>query len=151
MGDRGRTSAEEDRTSALAPAISGPLAPPDDLDELERVQWLAIVNSLPADFFNPSDVSLLAAYCVARAIYVRASRELKAGTLTVPDDKGRPHANPLAAIMTSQASSMAQLAGKLRLCPSSRYSDKSAATKTESGGSGRRPWERSPKRKLRAV
>jgi hypothetical protein len=39
-----------------------------------------------------------------------------------------------------QRAAMAQMAVKLRLCPSSRYTEKSAQTKV-TAAQGRRPWE----------
>lgn len=141
MGSRGRESAESLELNVVH--VSGQrLGPPDDLDTNERLEWVEIVNSLPADYFRPADVSLLAAYCTARAFYKAAALEMKRDGIVLMDERGKRYSHPAHAILQSQASAMAQMAVKLRLCPSSRYSDKSAATKTDAGGMGKRPWDR---------
>lgn len=117
------------------------LTPPDHLNDAEVAEWRAIVDSLPADYFRPGDVPLLAAYCTASAFYKQAKEELRTDGLTIMDDKGRTYANPAHQILTSQASAMAQMAVKLRLCPSARYTEKSAGTKAKGAATGGRPWE----------
>ncbi len=115
------------------------IGPPDHLDDAERDIWHSIVDSLPADYFRPGDIPLLSAYCSAAVFYENARADIKERGLSVTDDRGREYVNPAHQILTSQASSMAQMAGKLRLCPSARYSERKAgAVETKTGG---RPWE----------
>lgn len=114
---------------------------PDHLTDEQRVEWRAIVDSLPADYFRPGDVPLLAAYCVAACFYKRASADMTARGMTLMDDKGREYVNPAHQVLTSQASAMAQMAVKLRLCPSARYSEKQAGTKAGGAAKPSRPWE----------
>lgn len=117
------------------------IQPPEHLSDDQRVIWREIVGSLPADWFRPGDVPLLAAYCCADSFYRRAVAEMTSGGLVKMDDKGREYVNPAHSVLTSQASAMAQMAVKLRLCPSARYSEKQADTKTKSAGVGRKPWD----------
>lgn len=115
------------------------IAPPEHMDVEERDIWHAIVDSLPADYFRPGDVPLLSAYCTAAVFYDNARRDMKERGLSVTDDRGREYVNPAHQILTSQASAMAQMAVKLRLCPSARYSERKAgAVEAKTGG---RPWE----------
>ncbi len=113
---------------------------PAHLTTEQRQAWVEIVDSLPADYFRPGDVPLLAAYCVAATFYRRAAADMEARGMTLADDKGREYTNPAHQVLTSQASAMAQMAVKLRLCPSARYSEKKAATAASTSG-GRRPWD----------
>jgi len=83
----------------------------------------------------------LAAYCVASAFYKEAAKQMQADGIVLQDDKGRKYAHPAKDILTSQASAMAQMATKLRLAPSSRYTEKTAQTKTGKSGVGGKPWE----------
>lgn len=139
---------------SVVPVSGARLAPPDGLDDAERAEWVEIVDSLPASYFRPADIPLLAAYCTARAFYKEAAMQLKRDGLVVagPDrynkegdviGKDRDYAHPATGILVSQASALATLASKLRLCPSSRYSEKAASTKTESVGARGKPWESS--------
>lgn len=135
---RGRKSAEDQL--AVVPISGARMDPPAHLSDAEASEWREIVNSLPAAYFRPSDVPLLAAYCTASAIYKQARHHVDEKGLVLIDERGRMTANPASQILTNQASSMAQLAVKLRLCPSARYTPKSAATKTASSGTGKKPW-----------
>jgi P27 family predicted phage terminase small subunit len=151
----GKKSATETRTEAIAEAMTvvdatgGRIQPPDHLDEQELDEWNSIVESLPADYFRASDISLLAAYCCASAIYKLANKELKKGGLTMMADNGRIYANPAASIMQQQASAMAQMSVKLRLAPQSRYSGQKASTMVPDGQKGDhtdKPWKAKEKK-----
>lgn len=138
MGARGRKSLAG--LAVVVPMSDDRLSPPPHLTADQAGEWRAIVDSLPADYFRPGDVPLLAAYCVAATFYKRAAAEMEARGMTLMDDKGREYVNPHHQVLTSQASAMAQMAVKLRLCPSARYTEKAAATKAAAAG-GRRPWD----------
>jgi len=138
MGARGRKSLAG--LSVVVPLSDDRLSAPAHLSADQAAEWRAIVDSLPADYFRPGDIPLLAAYCVASTFYKRAAAEMEARGMTLMDDKGREYVNPHHNVLTSQASAMAQMAVKLRLCPSARYTEKAAATKAQSAG-GRRPWD----------
>lgn len=125
----------------VVPVSGQRLAAPASLTPDQAAEWVAIVDSLPADYFRPGDVPLLAAYCTAASLYKRAAADIEARGMTVTDDKGRELVNPVHQILTSQASAMAQMAIKLRLCPSARYSEKAAATKAGDAAKPSRPWE----------
>lgn len=125
----------------VVPVSGARIGAPAHLTEEHRAEWTAIVDSLPADYFRPGDVPLLAAYCIAATFYKRAAADMEARGLHLCDDKGREYVNPAHQVLTSQASAMAQMAVKLRLCPSARYSEKTAATKTGAGSKPSRPWE----------
>lgn len=138
MGTRGRKSAA---SLGVVPISGQRLAPPGHLTDEQAEEWSAIVDSLPADYFRPGDVSLLAAYVTASVFYRRASADMESRGMTLTDDRGREYVNPSHQVLTSQASAMAQMAVKLRLCPSARYSEKAASTKTSRGSTSAKPWE----------
>jgi len=123
-------------------SISGKrIEPPDHLNESQADEWHQIVSSLPADYFRPGDVPLLAAFCTASAFYKEAQRLMQEQGLVLIDDRGISRAHPASQILTAQASSMAQMAVKLRLCPSSRYDKNKAAKDQRGAGLSARPWE----------
>jgi len=119
------------------------LAPPAGLLTDTQVKlWWQIVNSLPADFFRPGDVPLLAAYCKAWSFYLQASTEIEERGIILEDARGRMYANPAQSMVVTQASAMAQLSVKLRLSPSSRIQPRGAGRAAAKSGSGvaERPW-----------
>ena len=138
MGTRGRKSAA---SLGVVPISGQRLVAPAHLTDEQAQEWSAIVDSLPPDYFRPGDVSLLAAYVTASVFYRRASADMESRGMTLTDDRGREYVNPSHQVLTSQASAMAQMAVKLRLCPSARYSEKVASTKTSRGSTSAKPWE----------
>jgi P27 family predicted phage terminase small subunit len=117
------------------------LPPPAGLTDAQVEQWLAIVNSLPADYFRPGDAPLLAAFCIASVFHRRAADDIEERGISLCDFKGREFVNPSHQMLTSQASAMAQMAVKLRLCPSARMTGKAAQGKSGAAAKGARPWE----------
>lgn len=141
---RGRKSAASESVTSLPGMSSARIQPPEHmpLDDQMRALWDEIVRSLPADYFRPGDAPLLAAYCMATVFYMRAAEEIQEGP-TLMDDKGRRYANPAGQLLNTQAAAMAQLAVKLRLCPSARYSTRGASSKTDNAGAANKPWSKS--------
>ena len=117
------------------------IAPPPSLTEEQADAWHRIVNSLPADYFRPGDAPLLAAFCIASVFHLKAAKDIESRGITLVDHKGNEYVNPNHQMLTSQASAMAQMAVKLRLCPSARMSGKSAAGKNGAAPKTVRPWE----------
>lgn len=122
-------------------ATGARIEPTSELTPEQVLIWNEIVDSLPADFFRPADRPLLAAFCKARSFYNLAAGEMETYGITIEQDNGKRLANPAHQILVTQASAMAQLSVKLRLSPSSRISEKKAATMTEKGATTGRPWE----------
>ncbi len=147
---RGRKSAADLGVVALSGAR---LPVPAYLSEAQAAEWKGIVDSLPASYFRPGDAPILGVYCVASALYKQALEalnregmileEVKSRTVktdgTVVEVGGRKYAHPAKDILSSQAASMAQMAVKLRLCPSAR-TEKAAGAKAGAGGARRPPW-----------
>jgi P27 family predicted phage terminase small subunit len=127
---------------AAVPASNARMRAPDHLNYAQAEEWQAIVDSLPADYFRPADAPLLAAYCISSSFHKQAAKDLETNGFYERSESGRCFPNPASAIMNSAACSMAQLAVKLRLCPSSRYSDQKAKTKAGPRAAPARPWEK---------
>lgn len=123
------------------PKSNARLAPPNFLARAPAREWVEIVNSLPAGYFRPSDVPILAAYCQAAAVHKECIEILAADGLLLKTDKGTKYAHPAHSMMLQQASCMAQLAVKLRLCPSARFTKGEKPQKGIGGGGGKRPWD----------
>jgi phage terminase small subunit len=122
MGARGRTS-----TAALAVVAVDDQerpAPWPNLAPAEADYWRNIVDSLPPTWFRPSDLPLLAAYCKAAARHDAAVDRL-GGEQDIYENTrtGVQMPNANYRIISQCIAQMAQLAGKLRLCPSARYDE----------------------------
>jgi phage terminase small subunit len=63
-----RSAADIAAASYAPPSRAVTLAPPDSLSAGARKVFVGLVHSLPPDHFEPSDVTLLEAYCEAAAL-----------------------------------------------------------------------------------
>lgn len=138
MGIRGKHS-----TADLEPvrALQARLEPPADLTPAQRERWLAITGSLPPDWFRPGDLSLLRAYCIAEALSLQAAASLETEGIVIADGN-RNRANPAVQVFQAATGAMASLSVKLRLCPSSRYEPRTAATaRSRASPKAARPWD----------
>ena len=113
------------------------ISPPVDLAPACARAWERIVNSLPADYFRPSDEQILRAYVEADHFRSMAYEELQRDGMFLVTERGSKYAHPAHSMMLQQASCMATLATKLRLCPSARIAKGEKAPK---GQAGHRPW-----------
>jgi hypothetical protein len=131
MAQRGRKGSKADILS-IVPRLPGERAPaPPELSEEERRIWNDVVRNMREDWFNPAIAPLLRAYsceCVAGDVLGRRLRELQWGD---PDYRG------VAAMHRAAAKSIASLATKLRLTPSSNRQ----SIRNEIAPAGPRPWE----------
>jgi len=90
------------------------LRPPEDLDQLERVEFANLITGAPANHFLPSDLPLVAAY--ARAAI---QEKIAAGELArayVVDDKP----SPWLPIWQAKVRALTTLARMLSLSPGGR-------------------------------
>jgi hypothetical protein len=94
------------------------LKPPDDLDQIERVEFTSLITGAPASHFLPSDVPLIAAYAKAIVAERVASGELAAAY--VIDDKP----SPWLPIWQAKIRALTTLARMLSLSPGGRVPSK---------------------------
>lgn len=127
MGARGKPS-----SASLSVVVIDEQARPEpwpNLSEPEAAYWRNIVESLPATWFRPSDLPLLAAYCKAAARHDAAVARLETEEPVIENVRtGGQQPNANFKIIGQSCMLMAQLAVRLRLCPSSRYDEKKAHT-----------------------
>jgi len=138
MGARGKPSKAELSVVVLDPTQRQP--PPETLDVVEAGIWASIMDSLPSDWFRPSDWPLLAAYCQTAVQYEKVTTELRDAPLTLTADNGRIYRHPLLAIQHTAALRLAALAMKLRLCPNSRVRHDATAAKGKQQPATK-PWQ----------
>jgi hypothetical protein len=134
VGSRGRKSSAE--RVLLLPGIGDqppPIEPPSHLTRAERQLFREIVRACPPSHFRPADAPVLATFVTATLV----TRSSSSADL---------EANPeRAATWEKLARLQASLAGKLRICPSSRIDAKAAGR--EQVPPKPAPWELAPRRR----
>jgi hypothetical protein len=98
------------------------LKPPDDLDQIERVEFVNLITGAPPSHFLPSDVPLIAAYAKAIVAERVASGELAAAYVVSSPNGDRP--SPWLPIWQAKVRSLTTLARMLGLSPGGRLPSK---------------------------
>ena len=134
---RGKKSAEAKNVISLIMNKKYPPAPLE-MGKDAIALWNNIAESLPADFFRAGDLPLLEAYVVS-ATRKRWVDSMVLDVGMILNDQ-TPH--PGLKISRDEATLMASLATKLRLCQSSRTRPESASLNIiNHAGNGKKPWE----------
>lgn len=94
--------------------------------------WYEIMEAVLADHFQPEDYRALAAYCEACALLERMASDADTEPFTVTDDHGVVKVNPFHTLFKNTTSSIAGLAMRLKLVPSTRTKE-GAGTKAARG------------------
>jgi hypothetical protein len=145
---RGRKSAAERQLKADVPALAGSvetMARPDapyDLTDEEAHVWTAIVDAMPADWFEVATFPMLAQYC--RHV-VRSNRVAALITeMETPSDRRRKKADiivedydRLLKMQERESRAIASLATKMRISQQSTTNHRGNREKK----TVRRPWE----------
>ena len=115
--------------------IERPLAPHDLSDE-ETVVWAAIVDSLPADWFQAENLPLLSQYSrhvvQARRIAELIEKATSDPTLSIKDY------DRLLKAQARESATLSSLAVKMRIAQSTTRNDR---LNTKAGAGQRKPWE----------
>jgi hypothetical protein len=104
--------------AAFSTSTTARLQPPDDLNQLERQQFVNLVLGVRADHFVPADIPTISAY--ARAVIAERIADGELGACPVID--GKP--SPWLPIWMGRLSAV--LARRLRLNPAGSQPSKSA-------------------------
>ncbi|MFP3551944.1 P27 family phage terminase small subunit [Paraburkholderia sp. SIMBA_049] len=146
MGARGRPSHTETEGDVVALRVvpSGTMEPVRGMPKAQRAIWREVVTSFPAGHFAPCDRALLEAFASAA---VRANELAKVldteGVIITNPSSGRKVINPAHTAYTTACATMSLLAGKLRICPSSRMRQDAADAKpVTKAAEVKRPWSR---------
>src|SRR5689334_2452970 len=100
------------------------LKPPDDLDQLERAEFVSLVVGVPPSHFLPSDVPLISAYSKAIVAERIAAGELAAAPVVNSPTGDKP--SPWLAIWQAKVRALTTLARMLSLSPGGRVASKAA-------------------------
>lgn len=136
MGTRGRKSSTELTTPGAVTLIERPAAPLDLTPE-QAEEWQAIVDALPADWFQRENYPLLAQY-VRHVIDARRIAQLIDQECARADMDVAAYTELLKA-QRQETAALKTLAASMRMAQQAKYNAQSAATKR--GRTVSRPWE----------
>jgi phage terminase small subunit len=125
MNHRGRKSQAELNVVVAMPTGKQRLRPPPDLTAEEKAAFSAIVSSIDADHFLPSDLPLVASYAVAICQEKEAINHLKDEGYVVGN---RP--SPWIVVQEKAHRAMMMLTLRLRLSPQGRGRNKVKSERT---------------------
>lgn len=138
MAQRGRKSAA---SLALANAerhlVQRP-SPPADLTSIQRLYWVEIANSLPADWFRDDNKQLLGEYC--RTLSTLAFMNSQIDELEASKEIDVEFYLKLVQRRESLARTQLSQATKMRLTQQSRYRADKAAVETRSPKASGKTW-----------
>lgn len=140
MKKPGRKSSAE--IASIGPegiGISRRPEPPSELSDEMREVWQAIVNALPADWFNRGALPVLAQYCRHTVAARRCAQLIEQMEGEDPFDVSAWQS--LLRSQNEQSARLASLGAKLRLTPSALYRPDTAGTKARNEAKGPKPWE----------
>jgi len=136
MGHRGRRSAASLASPKVQTLIMRP-APPDGLTDEQAVEWRAIVDRMPADWFTGETHALLAQFCR----HISAARDI---AQRLQDKRlGIKDLNLLLSMQDRERKAIESLATKMRLTQQSRFHRTKSTGPAGHAGliSSTRPWE----------
>lgn len=142
-----RRSASETETAAIAErmglsrTIERPEPPYDLWRDEETEVWSQVVEALPADWFNGSNLALLAQYC-RHVVSARRIAQMLASMEGSSDGLDLKEWRDLMRSQALETERIASLATKMRLSQQSVYGPRSASRAQRNVPTGKRPWER---------
>ena len=140
MAERGKKSVASLSVAARA-GIDSRIAPPCNLTAAQKVEWVAIVNSRPAEWFGPENASMLVQYCRHKIQADLIAQQLESFNPDwLVDDDGLRRFDKLGAMLERETRCINALLRSMRLTQQSLYNAKSANTASQ-GNKGRKPWQ----------
>lgn len=136
MSKRGRKSQAALEVVSAKPveAVERPLAPHDLTDEETEV-WAAVVDSMPADWFTPATVPLLAQYC-RHVVQAKRIAEMIERATSDPDLAIKDW-DRLLKMQERESRTISSLAVKMRISQSATRNDRGNRNTRPT----RKPWE----------
>ena len=141
MAQRGRKSAASVAVSVIDSPLDAFPQPPSYLSPEQDETWRVVITSRGGDLIAPESYPVLIEYCRAVTGSNQVAAQLDAfDPEWAKDDEGLKRWDKLLAMQDRQAKTVASLAAKLRLTPSSRVQAISAGRNADKGVK-RKPWE----------
>jgi hypothetical protein len=128
---------------AVVPLMMKPKPePPVELTEEQAVEWRAVVDRMPADWFARETHALLSQYC-RHVVRARRLAGLVDGFKPewAVDPEGLARFDKLLAMAARETAALTSVMTRLRLTQQSRYTPSRAGSEAAKPG-GRAPWER---------
>jgi phage terminase small subunit len=140
MKQRGRKSEASREVASLTLESDRP-EPPAELTDEQAEEWQAVVDRLPADWFQAEHYPVLADYCrhVCRARFV--ARVLDAfPAQELETDEGVRRFDKLSNAAERETRAVLACARSMRLTHQARYDEKTAFRGASNSPSGPKPW-----------
>ena len=141
MAERGKKSVAS--LSVASPmGIDRRVPPPVSLTAAQKAEWVAIVNSRPADWFGDEHIGMLTQYCrhkVQSDLIAQQLEDFDPDWLV--DEEGLKRFDKFGAMLERETRAMNALLRSMRLTQQSLYNAKSGNTASQKS-KGPRPWER---------
>ncbi len=141
MAQRGRKSAASVAVAVVDEKIDAFPSPPSYLNPEQDEVWRTVIASRGGDLIAPESYPVLVEYCRAVIGSNQVAAQLDSFSPEwAKDDEGLKRWDKLLAMQDRLAKTVASLAAKLRLTPSSRVQAISAGRNADKGQK-RKPWE----------
>lgn len=136
MSNRGRVSAAALEIAPVSPIETvARQRPPHDLTDEEVEVWFAVVNDQAADWFSPSTVPMLAAFC-RHAVQARRVAELIEKATSDPDLSIQDY-DRLLKMQERESRAISSLATKMRVSQQATTNHRG----NKKPNAARKPWE----------
>jgi len=111
------------------------LSPPPGLGIIQQRVWKMVVDALPPEHFAECDIPIMVLYVRHYVQHERAMQELEASpTISMVAANGALGMHPMVNATAKLASTLGQLANKLRIVPQARLATKEKASNPEFKG-----------------
>src|SRR6476661_3108310 len=122
------------RTKRQLPFTGPALTPPPSLTEAQAAVFKATIAAVDPDHFNPADLPLIIEFCRCTISCEEAAGHLQEEG-SVIDGK----VSPWVTVAEKSQRALVAIAGKLRVCPASRFDRLVAGTRSRA--QFKKPWE----------
>jgi len=137
MAERGKRSAAS-LAIATPTGIDRRLAPPPVLTDVQKAEWVAVINSRPADWFDDHNASSLIQYCRHKVQADVIAQQIDAfNPAWLADEDGLKRYDKLTQLQERETRTINALLRSMRLTQQSLV----RAEKVPTSSRGRKPWE----------
>lgn len=138
MNKRGRKSTAQMTVVSIESAIKHP-EPPNELTEEMKLEWKAVVNRLPPDWFSRETHSLLTQYCRHILAARRVAQLIE--HIEKSEDFNYQDYDQLLRMQERESRNISSLATRMRITQQAKYSHKTAHTAAKNYSNTKKPWE----------
>ena len=140
MAAKGRKSAASLSVVSSGALIERPAAPDELADEM-KVEWLAVVDRMPADWFTRETHSILSQYC-RHVVAANRVAQLVCQWEELGDISDLATYDQLLKMQEREGRAISALATRMRITQQAKYSTRAADTASNKSKGGGKPWDK---------